>query len=187
MKHLAIAGLLSLVLVGKLPAQTVIHPAAPLDSGRAILRDAIVVLRDSLGAIEGAAARLQRDYRAASGAALVARARLMRDACASSLRTVAPTRKVVGSAELTEQKRLVRQRELVTALDTLKTALSLCQTEFAAMSRPDQGERVRDYGNDRAARVQRALRRYERTLQGFLQVMGIRVVPLGLSRTPSAG
>ena len=77
-------GLLVLVtaVVHPLSAQTVIRPTPPLDSARAVLRDALLVMRDSLLTIDGAAARLQRDFRVASGPSLLSRARVMRDACA---------------------------------------------------------------------------------------------------------
>jgi hypothetical protein len=187
MNSLRIMGVLALLIAPELPAQTVMRPAAPLDSARAALRDAVVVLRDSLVTIDGAAARLQRDYQSASGPALVARARSMRDACARSRRTVPPTRDAVQAAQLSDQKKLARQRELVTALDTLKTVLGRCETEFAGMSQEGQGERVRGYANDRAVKVQRSIRSYEHALQPFLQMMGIRVLPAGSTRTPSAG
>jgi hypothetical protein len=47
------------------------------------------------------------------------------------------------------------------------------------MSQPGKAETVRGYGNDRAVQVQGALRRYERTMQEFLGLMGIKVAPLG--------
>jgi hypothetical protein len=170
-----------------LAAQTVIRPVAPLDSARAELRDVLVVLRDSLITIDGAAARLQRDFRTASAPSLVSRARAMRDACARSLRTVPPTRAALQAAHLTHPKRLQLRGELVVALDSLKGVLRYCDTEFSAMSKPGQAEVVRGYGNDRAGRVQAGLRSYERALRGFLQGMGIRFLPLGVHASPSAG
>jgi hypothetical protein len=170
-----------------LAAQTVVRPAAPLDSARAELRDALVVFRDSLITVDGAAARLQRDFRLASAPSLLSRARTMRDACARSLQTVPTTRATLQAAKLTHPRRLQLRRELVIALDSLKDVLRYCETEFSAMSKPEQAEVVRGYGNDRATRVQAGLRSYERTLRGFLQVMGIRVLPLGVPGSPSAG
>ena len=56
---------LVLALLGgeRLAAQTVLRSPPPLDSARASLRDAVLVLRDSLVTVDGAASRLQRDYR----------------------------------------------------------------------------------------------------------------------------
>jgi hypothetical protein len=170
-----------------LSAQTVVRPAPPLDSTRAAVRDALLVLRDSLGTIDGAAARLQRDYQQASGASLLSRAKLMEEACARSLRTVQPTRRAVLTARVSEPQRTKHQRELVNALDTLKLVLNHCESEFADMSRSGQAETVRGYGNDRAGRVLAALRRYEQTLHQFFGVMGIRVPPAGVGFRPASG
>jgi hypothetical protein len=65
--------------------------------------------------------------------------------------------------------------------------LAGCEKEFADMSRPDQAERVRGYGNDRAVRVLGSLRRYEQSMRRFLGIMGIRIIPLGATPQPVAG
>jgi hypothetical protein len=187
MRRSLVFAVLGLMAAFPLAGQTAIGPEPALDSTSAALRDALVALRDSLATIDGAAARMQRDYQAASGPALTAKARLMRDACARSIRTVAPTRKAVVAAELAGDQKVKRRRELVTALDSLRRALGRCETEFAAMSKEGQAEQVRGYGNDRAAKVQGELRRYEHAVGGFLQVMGIRILPLGVSTQTSAG
>jgi hypothetical protein len=170
-----------------LEAQTVIRPAPTLDSARVVIRDALWDLRDSLLTIDGAAARLQRDYRQASGPALLARARYMSQACARSSKTVAPARSVVRAADVSAGLRLQHQRNLLLALDSLKLALGACEKEFAAMSRPGQAETVRGYGNDRAQRVQTGLRSYERILRGFLRVMEIPDVPPGITSPSVSG
>jgi hypothetical protein len=177
----------SLICAAPASAQTVMRPDPPLDSARAAVRDAILILRDSLNTVDGAAARLQRDFRQASGASLLSRARVMRDACVRSQRTVPPTRRAVLDVEPLEPRRMKHRSELVKAMDHLSSALARCDQDFAAMSRPGQGETVRGYGNDRAIRVQSALRQYENALRGFLGVMGIKVTPLGATPHPSAG
>ena len=188
MKPLAAVALVCLLLPKQLPAQTVIRPAAPLDSARAVLRDALDSFRDSLLTVNGAAARLQRDNRTASDAALVARARFMREACERSLRALPPTREAVLAAALSDKKKVVRQKkDLVVRLDSLKLALRRCEADFAEMSQPDQGERVRGYGNDRADRVQRAMQQYEASLRAFLQIMRIDLSPIGPPRPPTVG
>jgi hypothetical protein len=176
-----------LVWAGPMSAQTVMRPDPPLDSARAAVRDALLILRDSLNTIDGAAARLQRDFPQASGPSLLSRARVMREACARSERTVAPTRKAVLEVRPLDPPRLKHRSELVGAMDHLSGALARCEKDFAAMSRPGQGETVRGYGNDRAIRVQSAMRKYENALRGFLGIMGIRVTPLGANPRASAG
>ena len=179
--------LLAMVGAEPLSAQIVAQPEPPLDSARASLRGALLVLRDSLATIDAAAARLQRDYREASGASLLSRARVMRDACARSVRTLPPTRTEILHAKLSAPKRLKAQTELVSAMDTLKGVLARCEKEFAAMSQPDQAETVRGYANDRAVRVLGALRRYEQSMRSFLGVMGIRMTPQGANPPVVAG
>jgi hypothetical protein len=170
-----------------LSAQIVVQPEAPLDSARASLRDAILVLRDSLVTIDAAAARLQRDYREASGPSLLSRARVMRDACARSVRTIPSARSAVLKTELSDVNRRKHREALVSTLDTLRGVLTRCEKEFAAMSQPDQAETVRGYANDRAVRVLGSLRRYEQKMGNFLRAMGIRVTPLGASAPALAG
>jgi hypothetical protein len=180
-----------LLLAGATPAaaQTpMVRPVpVPLDSNRAAVRDALVLLRDSLGMIDAAAARLQRDYREASPTALLVRARLIRDACAHSAGMVPTTRTSVLAAKISQPERIKHREELVAALDQLKKSLTVCQSEFAKMSQAGQAETVRGYGNPRATRVQASLRQYERTLNEFLGVMGIRVVPPGAENHPASG
>lgn len=178
---------LLLFVVPSLAAQTVVRPEPPLDSARASLRDALLVLRDSLASIDAAAGRLQRDYRQASGAALSSRARVMAEACAASARLIPPTRTAVSMADAADDVRAKRRAELLRALGRLSARLERCQADFAAMSKPDQGEQVRGYGNERASRVLAALREYERVAGGFLAAMGIKVTPRGAHPRPLAG
>lgn len=181
--------LLLLLALGapKLGAQTVVQPEVALDSARASLRDALLVLRDSLGSIDAAAGRLQRDYRQASGASLTSRARVMAEACAGSARTIPPTRAAVSTADAPDDARAKRRAELLRALGQLRGELDRCRSDFGAMSKQGQGEQVRGYGNDRAGRILAAVREYERVAGGFLAAMGIKVTPRGSRPRPLAG
>ncbi len=184
---------LYIVVVGMLSARmlaaqgALVVPEPKLDEERAAVRDELLRFRDTLNTIDAAAARLQRDFRQASTASLTSRARVMRDACARSARNVAPARKAVLAAKVLNERRLRQRRELVQALDQLRGVLTRCETDFGELGQPGQGEEVRGYGNDRAIRVQAALRRYERSLSDFFSAMGIRVSPLGQRPRPSAG
>jgi hypothetical protein len=166
---------------------TVVVPEPALDAGRATLRDELLRFRDTLNTIDAAAARLQRDFRNASGAVLNSRARVMTEACARSARNVLPARRAVLAAQASDSRRLKSRTELLQALDRLRVSLHRCETDFAALSRAGQEENVRGYGNDRAARVQGTLRRYEQVLAEFLSAMGIKVTPLGSEPRPAAG
>jgi hypothetical protein len=176
-----------LMWTGPLLAQTVIRPDPPLDPTRAAVKDALLALRDSLTTIDGAAARLQRDFRQASGPSLLSRARVMEQACARSVRTIPMTRTVLLDAQLTQPRRVAGRRELLGSMDQLKGTLIHCQQEFAKMSAPGQAETVRGYANDRAARVQSSLRKYEASLRNFFGVMGIKFTPIGATSSTAAG
>ena len=170
----------------RLSAQgTVVLPEAPLDSSRAALRDDLQTLRDSLGTIDAAAARLQRDYRQASEAILESRARVMTEACTRAARNVPLARRAVQRTQAANQARRQTRDELLGALDRLNKVLTRCQAEFEDWSRPGQGEAVRGYGNNRAIRTQSGLREYERVLARYLSAMGIKTSPAG-SRYPAA-
>jgi hypothetical protein len=175
-----VLGMISLLSVTSLSAQaTVIQPEAPLDSARATLRDAVLVLRDSLITVNAAAARLQRDFRQTSAASLLSRARVMHDACVRSARAIPPTKETLLAAQLSVPVRIKRRRELVNALDRLRGVLGRCEVDFAAMSQPGEGETVRGYAYGRSQVVQGALQKYEQSLRQFLTAMGIYVSPAG--------
>ena len=109
----------------------------------------------------------------------------MYEACARSGRTVPQARLAVKRTEVNQPVKVERRQELVEAMDDLTQALGTCETEFAAMSKPGEAERVRGYANDRATKVQGAMRSYEHVLREFLGTMGIQVLPLGVSAGPS--
>ena len=179
---------ISMLFAHNLAAQgTVVRPEPALDTGRVTLRDALLRFRDSLSSIDAAASRLQRDYRQASSASLTSRARVMREACARSLRNLPPTRQAVLAANASDEPQVRRRGEMVGALDQLKKVLTRCESDFAGMSQPAEGERVRGYGNDRAVRVQNGLRKYERVLGTFFSAMKIKVRPRGTEARPLAG
>ena len=163
---------------------TVVVPEPALDVGRATLRDELLRFRDTLSTIDAAAARLQRDNGTASPEALVSRAHVMSEACARSARNTPPARRSVLAADANNKARLQTQGEMLQALDRLRGVLSKCEAEFQRFSRPGQGETVRGYGNDRATRVQAAIREYETVLARFLNAMGIKVSPLGAKPRP---
>src|SRR3954463_6901165 len=112
--------LLMTAAAGPLAAQTVIQPPPALDSARAAVRDALLQLSDSLGTIDAAAARLQRDYQQASGASLLYRARMVREACHRSAGVMPSTRARVVATKVSEPQRAHHQTNLLSALDQLK-------------------------------------------------------------------
>lgn len=164
-------------------AQEFVKPDAPLDSARATVRDAILVLRDSLQVIHAGGARMQRDFQGASGAALVSRAAAIREGCAASARTLPATRAAVLSGPAGREAARGPRARLVTEMDSLSAALAVCERAFGAWVEQGDGEAVRGYGNRQAEVVRRALLAYEERLHLYLGAMGIRIVPLGTGAT----
>ncbi len=158
---------------------TVVAPEPVLDARRATLRDQLLQFRDTLNTIDAAAARLQRDYREASAAALSSRARVMTDACARSARNVGPARQAITAAPASSERQVKSRTELLEELDRLHAGLGPLQNRLRRAQPPRESEKVRGYANDRAVRVQSALRRYETSLGSFFSAMGIKVSPLG--------
>jgi hypothetical protein len=169
-----------------LSAQAVFRPAGPLPAANAQVRDAMLVLRDSLMTVNGAAARLQRDFRQTSHAALTSHARQIANACARSARTLVPTRKAVAAAEADSPARISTRAAMLRALDSLEVEMTKCRDEFGAMAMPGKGEEVRGYGNRRAEPILRALYAYDATATRFFKVWGMDVRPLGARPNPLA-
>jgi hypothetical protein len=169
-----------------LNAQTVVRPAGPLAAAHVPVRDAMLVLRDSLMTVNGAAARLQRDFRQTSDAALTWRAREIANACARSVRTVVPTRKALAAADARDRARMNTRAAVLRALDSLSVEMTRCSNEFGAMALPGKGEEVRGYGNRRAEPILKALYDYDATATRFFKAWGMDVRPLGARPDPLA-
>lgn len=182
--------LLPLLMLAAAPvslrAQTVIVPAKPLDAPRAKVRDALLVLRDSLITLNAATARLQRDYRHTSTALLSQRARTIADACARSGRVIPGTRSVVSDMPGDSKLRQRTREGLLQSMDSLNAMMGRCHAEFSAMGVPGKGEEVRGYGNRRAEPIIAALHDYDAALNSFFKVWEMDVRPLGARRSPLA-
>ena len=169
-----------------LNSQTVVRPAGPLPAAHVPVRDAMLALRDSLMTVNGAAARLQRDFRQTSDAALTWRAREIANACARSVRTMAPTRKALEAADAGDRARMNTRAAVLRALDSLSVEMTKCSDEFGAMALPGKGEVVRGYGNRRAEPILKALYDYDATATRFFKAWGMDVRPLGARPDPLA-
>ena len=163
-----------------------IMPAAPLDSNRQQVRDALLVLRDSLHTISGADARLQRDFRTRSASSLVSQARSIADACARAERNVPGARKAVEDTRADTRFEREQRIALLKSLDELVGTLGSCRTDFFAMGTKG-GEQVRGYGNRRSESLRAELRRYDRAVAAFFSTYDIEVRPIGAGKSPLAG
>lgn len=177
MRSLPLALLVLALVSSPAAGQAVVMPEKPLDAERAVLRDAVVQLRDSLEMVTMAGGRLRRDVRRVSGAALVSRARVVRAACVAAARVVPNTREAVAANQPSDPRRSARRTELLKALDELADTLRACDNEFGEMSAGDQGEQVRGYGPARTNQLRDAIRRYDAVADAYLTAYGIPTLP----------
>lgn len=188
MNRTAIITFLTLCTAGSLDAQaTMVLPDKPLPPEHARVRDAAYVLRDTLFAITGAAARLQRDFRQTSDASLTSRAREVALACAAAERNIATPRTLLGEMPADTRLREREKKRLLGAYDKLAAATQSCRDEFDGLAQPGKGEAVRGYGNHHASTVVREIRRYESALDGYFRAMNIPNRPRGARPSPLAG
>lgn len=165
-------------------AQTVVQPRAPLDSARMSVRDAVITFRDSLQVVQAGGARMRRDFHSASAAALLSRAREMRDGCAASARTLPSTRAVIETGPVDTEKRRAAQTALLGEMDRLAVALAECQTTFSGWVDARDGEGVRGYGNRAADAIRTPVLQYEEKMTHYVGLLGIRIQPLGAGASP---
>jgi hypothetical protein len=172
----------SIAFAPALRAQAVILPDKPLDARRAEVRRSLVVLRDSLLAVSVAAARLERDAQHTSAAALQSRARVLQQACASSLRTLPSVRTRIAGMTSASRGQSATQKATLKALDALKPELDRCVEQFGAMSA--KGDEVRDYGVRRSEPVVKAVRVYDARSADFARSHDIPFRPVGAGAGP---
>lgn len=166
---------------------TMVLPDKPLPPEHARVQDAAYVLRDTLYAVTGAAARLNRDFRQTSDALLLSRAREMTLACAAVARNITPPRTVLTETPTDTRLREREKQRLLGAFDDLAGAAAVCASRFEALSAQPKGDEIRGYGNRDAAVMVREIREYESALDGYFRAMNIPNRPRGARANPLAG
>jgi hypothetical protein len=159
----------------KLNAAAAVFYDGPIDSAKSNLRSVLKVMRDSMLAVEGEAARLQR---AASPAVRTATARRLRNACLAAARTASVTQLKVApyrtSAELGDK---VLADFRVTLTETGKVMTDCDRSLGTALTGTgDLAAKVRPV----ALTVSAAAVRYETSADGVLRTLGIPLRPRGM-------
>lgn len=179
-----------MLVLGAAPLQAqaaVIRPDRELTPAESGLRATIYQLRDSLAMVSGAGARMERDFRTTSDAALISRARELARRCEAASRNVPATTAAVKGAEMQTGLQRDQQVRLLGGLTQLSEALAECSKRFGAMAAGSKGQEIRDYGNARLRPVKAELFRYESAVAGFFKALQIPNPPLGSHPNPIIG
>ncbi len=163
--------LLAALAAGASPvsAQMVVQPEAKLDPAQTIVRTSLYQLRDTLLKVEAASARIARDLRTASDAALRSRARVMVDRCQAGIVQTDSTRNVVAREALPDPDPQGVRASLDRALGELRGQLQQCNAQFTALSDPAKAEELRGYGIGKGQRIQEAIQKYRPTASHYFQ------------------
>lgn len=159
----------------KLNAAAAVFYNTQLDSTKKSLRAVLTVMRDSMLAVEGDAARLQRS---GSPAVALATGRRLRGACAAAARTAVITQaKIAPLRTSAEQGDKVLADYRITLTETSK-AMMICEREAATALTP---------ASPSAARLQKvaepavaAALRYDAAADGLLRALDIPFRPRGV-------
>jgi hypothetical protein len=186
-----LAGAVAMVVVasaGPLQAQaTVLQPDRKLSPSEDSLQSALYQLRDTLAQLSGTVARMERDFRQTSDAALISRAREIHRNCLAADRNLpGVTAVVTGFPEGTRLQENQR-RQLLGAITQLHEALAECTTGFEALAVPGKGDEIRGYGNARLMPLRRELLRYDSAVDGYFRSLRIPNRPLGSKANPIIG
>ncbi len=175
-------------VVAPLSAQaTVILPEKALAPELEAVRVSLYEMRDSLSLVTASVASLRQDLRRSSAAALASRSRRLARSCAAALPVVSTTRASVVAAKPADWRQEQAQLRVLAGLDSLPRLLQACDSTFAEMGKPGNGEEVRGYGNAKAAPIQERINGYDAVARGFFRAYRIEYRPAGARYNPLAG
>jgi hypothetical protein len=179
-KFLPTALALTALAVGAHPSTAQMVRSEPkLSQAQATMRSTLYGVRDSLQQVDAARARIARDLRGASDAALRSRARVVSERCRAASITARLARDSVSVAGLPPRDSLKVRTALVDALASLADAMDRCETEFAGLTKPEKAEELRDYGIGKGERVGESIRRYQPVVERYFTVaLGVRYMPV---------
>jgi len=178
------------LLATPLQAQTVLKQAPALDSPRATIRDAVIVLRDSLNLVDASIARLERDFDRSSDASIRSHAARLGQACARGERNVQPVQEAVRTSALPSPDKNQQRPAFQKALTELSEVLGRCRVDYGDLSRPGHEQELKAWALNKSAKVSSAVRRYEIALQAYLASLSLRILPtdnVGPSRSGQGG
>ncbi len=167
------------VIAGPLAAQVTppgIWPEKQLTAAQKDLKDAVVVLRDSLRAVQATSARLERAHLAGSGAVLTSTARSLAADCERAARSASWVQERISGFSTSEERGDAMLERYRRSLLTLQRDMTSCTTDAtAALGQSSDGERL---SKVRTVAV-KATARYETTVEELMKTLGIPLDPKG--------
>lgn len=151
------------------------------------MRDSYISVRDTLRAISGKSAILQRDVRSATDAVLLSRARGLESACTAALRHLDRSRDPMLGTDSGRRAPAPRRTALDRSLLELRAVLSTCTAEYKGMGSWARVGEMRARGVNIALRNQVGIRNFEGAAETYLLSVGVKVRPYGSGANSYAG
>lgn len=176
-RMLLVAGVMLLSTRGA-EAQAVLRPDPELPPEMKAVQKAIYELRDSLGLIEAAGARLALDRKGASDQSLRSRARVLADRCRAALPVADSTKALVVRSEIPNPDPRGMVKRFDKAVVDVRAKLVWCEGEFTRLSDPKHADELRGYGIGRAQQMNSATQAYVGESMFYMRhALGARYVP----------
>jgi hypothetical protein len=181
----ALLGGLLVFAAAPITAQAVVQPEKPLDPAQAEVRDAMVMLRDSLNTLTAAGARFVRGVGPTSSVAwLQARARSLATACTRSRTTMVVVRPAVENGNGTTKAQHNARGNLLASMAALDDSLMACEKTWKARSSRVDATPIREQGPSEVESLNHQAQAFDRRLVAYATTLGFKLPPLG-SGTPA--
>lgn len=186
MRHLIICAMLA-GTAAPLAAQTAVARPTDLSVEQISVRDAYLVIRDTLHAVGAGGARLIRDKNGSSDAVLSSRARIISQDCSAAFGMLDSTRAGMMVIESEDPRVAERRSNLSEAFTRLTAGLEECESGFARLAEPANIEELRGYGFGRAEAIREIIHHFNKMSTEYLLILGVEVRPIGAGPNPLAG
>lgn len=167
------------LVAGPLAAQVTrpgVWPEKALSPAQKDLKDAVVILRDTLRVVQSTSERLERAHLAGSGAVLTSSARSLAVDCERAARSANWVQARIGGFSTSEERGDAMLEKFRRSLLTLHRDMTTCNADaLAALAASPHGDRLL---NIRTLAV-KATARYEVAVEELMMTLGIPLDPKG--------
>ncbi|MBA2291369.1 MAG: hypothetical protein H0W15_02815 [Gemmatimonadales bacterium] len=153
-----------------------IWPEKTLSPAQKDLKDAVVILRDTLRVVQSTSERLERAHLAGRGAVLTSSARSLAVDCERAARSASWVQARIGGFSTSEERGDAVLEQFRRSLLTLQRDMTTCNTDaLSALAASPHGDRLLKI---RTLAV-KATARYEMTVEELMKTLGIPLDPKG--------